>query len=389
MRIVMLVHNTIARGTFSRAHSLGRHLVAFGHNVTLFAGASVRGRAQSQLLNGVRVMESFDPLNDRARESGLSPFDLVSRFRHLRTIDCDLIHCFDHRPTVSFPALLAARRRGIPCVIDWADLWGFDGIAGERRWLSRFSLGAVDEFLEERVRDRAHALTVINTKLRERAERRFNVPILLLPVGASSDLIRPLPKKEMRREFGFPEDVPIALHAGLSPYDAEYLAQSFVELVRRCPRALLVIAGRRFPILDRIIAEAGLASQLVRLGLLDRETMARAMACADVLLLPYTNREVNQFRYPNKLGDYLSAGRAIVTNRTGDLGELVARERVGFATDDTPEAFARAVLRLFEDRTLADEMGERGRELAESKLDWRFLARDLERFYVETLAARR
>ena len=242
-------------------------------------------------------------------------------------------------------------------MIDWADLWGFDGIAGERRWLSRFSLGAVDEFLEERVRDRADALTVINTKLRERAERRFNVPILLLPVGANSDLIRPLPKKEMRREFGFAEDVPIALHAGLSPYDAEYLARSFVELVRRCPRALLVIAGRRFPILDRVITEAGFASQLVRLGMLDRERMARAMACADVLLLPYTNRDVNLFRYPNKLGDYLSAGRAIVTNRTGDLGELVARERVGLTTDDTPEAFARAVLQLFEDRNLADEMG--------------------------------
>jgi glycosyltransferase involved in cell wall biosynthesis len=377
----MLVHNTIARGTFSRAHSLGRHLVAFGHNVTLFAGASVRGRAQNRSLNGVRVIESFDPLNDRARESGLSPFDLVSRFRHLRTNHCDLIHCFDHRPTVSLPALLTARRLGIPCVIDWADLWGFDGIAGERRWLSRFSLGAADEFLEERVRDRADALTVINTKLRERAERRFNVPILLLPVGANSDLIRPLPQQEMRREFGLPENVPIALHAGLSPYDAEYLACSFLELVRYCPRAMLVIVGRRFPILDRIIAEAGFAAQLVRLGLLDRETMARAMACADVLLLPYTNRSVNLFRYPNKLGDYLSAGRPIVTNRTGDLGRLVADERVGLVVEDTPQAFAQAVMQFFENGDLARATGQRGRALAETKLDWRFLARDLESFY--------
>ena len=384
----MLVHNTIARGTFSRAHSLGRNLVRRGHEVTLFAGASVRAKAQRRELQGVEVIEAFDPLPGRARESGLSPFDFVTRMRFLGRQKFDLLHCFDHRPAVSFPALLAARRRGIPCVIDWADLWGFDGIAGERRWLSRFSLGAADEFLEERVRDRADALTVINTKLRERAERRFKVPILLLPVGANSDLIRPLSKKEMRREFGFPEDVPIALHAGLSPYDAEYLARSFVELVRRCPRALLVIAGRRFPILDRVITEAGLASQLVRLGMLDRERMARAMACADVLLLPYTNRAVNLFRYPNKLGDYLSAGRAIVTNRTGDLGELVARERVGLTTDDTPEAFAGAVLQLFENRALADEMGQRGRELAESKLDWRFLARDLETFYRQILAAR-
>jgi glycosyltransferase involved in cell wall biosynthesis len=385
----MLVHNTIARGTFSRAHSLGRHLVARGHEVTLLAGASVRAKAQRRSLNGVDVIESFDPLNDRARESGLSPFDLVGRFRYLSRDRFDLIHCFDHRPTVSLPALLTARRRGIPCVIDWADLWGFDGIAAERRPPARFSIGGLDEFLEDRVRDRADALTVINTKLRERAERRFNAPILLIPVGANSDLIRPLPKKEMRRRFGLPENVPIALHAGLSPYDAEYLGRSFVELARHCPQALLVIAGRRFSILDRVIAEAGFSSQLVRLGLLDQATMAAAMACADVLLLPYTNRSVNLFRYPNKLGDYLAAGRPIVANNTGDLGHLVTNERVGLAVPDTPEAFAVAVKDLFDDPTLADELGQRGRALAETKLDWRFFARDLEVFYGNILNAMR
>jgi glycosyltransferase involved in cell wall biosynthesis len=385
----MLVHNTIARGTFSRAHSLGRHLVARGHAVTLFAGASVRSRAQRRSLNGVEVIESFDPLGDRARESGLSPFDLVSRIRHLSHVDCDLIHCFDHRPTVSLPALTIARRHKVPCVVDWADLWGFDGIAAERRPLPRFSIGSLDEVLEDRFRHRADGLTVINTKLQERARQRFHVPILLLPVGSNSDLIRPLMKKEMRQRFGLPENAPIAVHAGLSPYDAEYLGRSFVELVRQCPPALLVIAGRRFSILDRVVAEAGFSSQLVRLGVLDQETMAAAMACADVLLLPYTDRSVNLFRYPNKLGDYLAAGRPIVANATGDLGNLVTNERVGLAVPDTPEAFAVAVKNLFDDPALADEMGRRGRTLAETKLDWRFLARDLEVFYGQILARRR
>jgi glycosyltransferase involved in cell wall biosynthesis len=113
------------------------------------------------------------------------------------------------------------------------------------------------------------------------------------------------------------------------------------------------------------------------------------MGCADVLLLPYTNRAVNLYRYPNKLGDYLSAGRPIVTNNTGDLGRLVAEERVGLVVPDTSQAFAAAAKQLFDDAALADELGRRGRVLAESKLDWRFLARDLETFYDETLAARR
>src|SRR4051812_12626760 len=142
----MLVHNTIARGTYNRAHSLGRHLVRRGHQVTLLAGASVRGKRQRRPLNGVEVIEAFDPLPRRARESGLSPFDFASRMRFLVGERYDLIHCFDHRPTVSVPALLFARARQTPCIFDWADLWGCEGIASQRSLLGRAFFGSLDQF---------------------------------------------------------------------------------------------------------------------------------------------------------------------------------------------------------------------------------------------------
>lgn len=388
MRILMLVHNATNCGTFNRAHPLARHLVKRGHQVTLFAGAANRGRKKKEtVIDGVTVFEPFDPLPRRARESGFSPFDVISRLKRLPKQCFDIIHCFDHRPSVSLPGLLLARRRRLPCIFDWADLWGFEGIAAERGPLLRMSLGLVDQRLENSVRLRADALTVINTALRDRAQARFSVPINLLPVGTNSDLIRPLSKRESRRRFGLPEDASIAVHTGLAPYDAGYLARSFVELARGHPGTLLVLTGRTFPILKRVAAEAGLSRQLIPLGMLDLEARVAVMACADVLLLPYTNRSVNRFRYPNKLGDYLAAGRPIVTNLTGDLGRLVADERVGLIAEDTPESFASAVKRLFDDESLRDELGRRGRELAESKLDWGFLAAGLERFYNETLAS--
>jgi glycosyltransferase involved in cell wall biosynthesis len=168
----------------------------------------------------------------------------------------------------------------------------------------------------------------------------------------------------------------------------QYLGEAFVALARQHPGALLVMAGRSFPIVESIVGAAGFSRQLVSLGMLDRPSLVEAMACADVLLLPYTNRPVNRYRYPNKLGDYLSAGRPIVTNPTGDLGCLVRQERVGLLAPDTPEGFAAAIKQLFDQPELAHELGERGRLLAESKLDWGFLARGLETFYHETLARR-
>ena len=385
MRIVMLVHNTIDRGTFNRAHSLARQLVKRGHEATVFTGAESRSESKTKDIDGVRVIESFDPTPRRARESGLSPFDLLGRVVNLRKQRCDLIHCFDHRPAVSLPGLFFARTQRVPCIFDWADLWGFEGIASERGPISRWSLGLADHLLEGPVRHGADSLTVINTALLKRARAQFSVPIHLLPVGANSDIIKPLPKRESRRRMNLPEDASIVVHTGQAPYDAAYLARSFVELAKHRPGVILVLAGGSFPILTRTLREAGLSQQLVQFGMLERDMLATVMACADVLLLPYTNRSVNRFRYPNKLGDYLSAGRAIVTNRTGDLGELVAEERVALIAEDTPEAFARAIQQLLDDESLRDDLERRGRELAESKLDWRFLADGLERFYEDTL----
>ncbi|MFL6515183.1 MAG: glycosyltransferase family 4 protein [Chthoniobacterales bacterium] len=388
MYVTMLVHNTIGRGTFDRAHSLGRHLVRSGHTVTLFAGASARATPRHHFMNGVEVIEASDPLPARARESGLSPFDLVHRMRCVASRQCDVVHCFDHRPAVSFPGIRLARMKRAACIFDWADLWGQNGIAGERRPLARMSLGAIDHFLEQRVRRNADGLTVINSALRDHAHKHFRSPIHLLPVGASSDLIKPLPKMEMRKRFGLPEDRPIAVYTGLAPYDVAYLAEAFVRVLKQHPRALLVTSGRPFPMVDQIFKAAGYADHLLCLGMLDREALAAAMSSADVLLLPYTNRPVNLFRYPNKLGDYLSVGRPVVTNATGDLGRLVIEEKVGFAVPDTTEAFAAAIARLFADRDLAEDIGRRGRCVAENKLDWRFLATGLERFYEQVVSSR-
>lgn len=386
MKIALLVHNSVEGGTFQRAHSLGRHLVKRGHAVTLLAGGATPGVLKRGTLEGVELVESFDLLPRRARESGLSAFDIASRFAVLFREKWDLVHCFEHRPSVSLPGLVLRRTRRAACVFDWADLWGAEGIAAERGALARLSLGALDGFMENRVRHFADALTVINTALLQRAGARFSAPVHLLPVGANSDLIHPLPQTEARRQLGLPFDRAIALHAGLAPYDITYLARSFIALAKMHPGALLVIAGRPFANLRREVAAAGLSDHVLELGMLDRTALTTAMACSDVLLLPYTDRAVNRFRYPNKLGDYLSAGRAIVTNRTGDLGKLVLEEDVGVVAEDTPEAFATAIKQLFDDQPRREELGRRGRALAESKLDWRFLAAGLESFYDQTLA---
>jgi hypothetical protein len=48
---------------------------------------------------------------------------------------------------------------------------------------------------------------------------------------------------------------------------------------------------------------------------------------------------------------------------------------------DTPEEFARATLRLLEDRSLADELGHNGRRLIQTTYDYRAACGPLDEVY--------
>jgi glycosyltransferase involved in cell wall biosynthesis len=248
-------------------------------------------------------------------------------------------------------------------------------------------LGWIDHQVEKATYRQVDALTVITHSLRERAQE-LGMPakcIQVIPVGANPDIVQPLPKLEMRRKLRLPLSEPIVLHAGLAPYDAALLGQSFVELTRLNPGVWLVLAGRELPILSDIVRQRGVDHRVIRLGFVPYGHLGEAMACADVLLLPYTARTINLHRYPNKMGDYLASGRPMVTNPTGDLGRLLEEEHVGLLAEETPAAFAAAVQRLLDNPALAEEMGSRARRLAETQLNWRTLAAELADFYQKVL----
>lgn len=372
-----------------RCYSLAKGLVAMGHQVTLLAANRQRRLiVNGEVAEGVRVVEMPDALPERLRHGGLSPLELLGRLSHVARIRYDIVHGFDHRPSVSIPALLQRRWYGVPYVADWADLWGFDGIAGERRGLSRAILGRADHVWEKWTRRRADGLTVVSSDLQKRAQAMgISVKrIRLVPAGANLDTIRPLPKDVMRGKHGLPPDGRIVVHIGFAPYDAVLLGQTFVELARRDPQAILLLTGGRMPEFERIVRESGVEGRVIQKGFVPYHQLGEYLACGDVMLLPYRNRGVNLGRYPHKIGDYMAAGRPTVTNPTGDLGRMVFEEKVGVLAHESPEAFAEAIEMLFDDPALSEELGRRARYVAETKFAWSILAREVDAFYTDVLA---
>ncbi|MFQ5944212.1 MAG: glycosyltransferase family 4 protein [Anaerolineales bacterium] len=384
----MLTHNmTGIGGSFMRAHSLAKSLANMGHTVTLLASRRFSGlKMISEVHERVQVIQSADILPSRLRHGGLSPMDIAGRMKNAMQAH-DIVHGFDHRPAVSFPALLARRKHKIPYVADWADLWGKDGIAAERGILSGLLLGSLDHYWEQRVHKIAEAVTVISSDLGNRA-LMLGVPeerIRDVPVGSNADEITPLPQAAMRSKHKFPQEARVLTHIGFAPYDAKLLAESFAILAKSDPRVVLAITGTSMGEVNEVAEAEGFADRVWYLGFVPYHQLEEILSCGDVMLLPFSNRSINRARYPNRFGDYLAAGRPIATNLTGDLGQTVVDERIGIATEDKPEAFAAGILELLEDDSQRKSMGRRARQLAEGRYSWRSIAQTVSNLYDEIL----
>jgi glycosyltransferase involved in cell wall biosynthesis len=400
MRVLMLTYEIEGSGgSWVRAHSLARGLVSNGHHVTIWcARQAPRWHEESPRepdgsvatgVDGVEVESFGGVLVRRLRHGGLDPVELGARLRAARRLGgtpgrpFDLVHGFGHRPTVAWTGRALRRRLGVPYLADWADLWGMDGIGGRRKGASRAILGRADEFWERRVYSQVDGLSVITSDLARRASR-FRIAeerIHLCPVGADVKAIVPGDRATARARAGLPSSAPIACYVGFNNYDAEYLAQSFVALARRVPEVCMLMVGIQLPEFDAIVERAGLARRVIHCGVVPHAELGPLLACADVMLLPYLDRAINRGRYPNKIGDYMAAGRPTVANATGDLRHLVESSGCGVLAGEDPEEFADAAAGLLHDPVRAEAVGARARVAAEQKTSWRALAADLADFY--------
>jgi glycosyltransferase involved in cell wall biosynthesis len=375
----MLTHNVAftGGGTFFRAWRLAQHLTPYGHDVTLVASAALaHWRFRERQETGLKLVEA-PGLMPRQWRYGYDPYEVTRRLAWTLGRRADIVHAFDCRPVVIYPAL-ALQRAGARLVMDWCDWFGKGGAVEERPQLFvRIVLRYLETYYEETFRHRADATTVINSALHSRAEALGVQPksILRLPNGADPQAIRLLDRDQARLTLGLPRQVPLVGYLGsMFPADRDLMAATF-ELVRqRCPTIGLVLIGNPKNDLPQ-------TSGVIRTGFVDSEALNHYLAACDVLLLPLTDTVANRGRFPSKLADYFAAGRPIVASAVGDVTDLLEQTRAGLATQPAAEALALGIEELLADAPRRARLGQNGRRAAESEFNWRTLAGRVDTLY--------
>jgi len=382
MKILILNFNLKGVGTYQRSFYFSRELARNGHDVTMFTvsrDSKFRpkvyfkkdwiGQSDRPVGEGpwVRMIEGPNWGYKWLPGWGSGPLDIWLRTKEILAGDYDVVYGFEYHPNISWPVYWTRPFKPYRFFSDWCD-W----FAGNGNRLRNLKIAhKIDGWLEERIRFLAEKITVTSKTLLGRA-LNIGIPtnrIVHIPQGVDIDYIQPMPSREARHYFGFPENAYFVL-TGLD-WEMERSICIFAALLKRMPASHLIVLGREHSSAVRMAQGLGIDQQVHFTGWVSDEDYPRWIACADVCFLSLEDTLLHRARWPAKILDYLAAGRPVVTNGIGEVLDLFTHREVGVLAPYDIEAMAEAIAVLLQDPERRLYYGQQARRVMVEEWDWR------------------
>jgi len=280
------------------------------------------------------------------------------------------------------PALRIARDNGAKLIYDSHELWlatvnqffptrdpfprglAFRAIVGMCRALGRWN--------EPRLARHADRVVTANESyaevLRKRLRRRDISVVLNCP-----ELTEPSPSDRLRELLGLADSDRVVLYQGMMN-----AGRGLLELVRsgrHLPDDVRVVLLGHGPLeesLRRIVESEGLGSRVVMLDSVPQAELHGWTASADlgVLILDPVNLS-KRLSLANKIFEYMAAGIPILTTDLPENRRILDLCECGWAIEDRePQALAKHMTRILEDREGMRRRGANGRHWFEERFNW-------------------
>jgi len=380
MKILLISYNQVGHGTYLRTFAFARELANMGQDVSIMAASKRTSdfKIRHENENGVDIY-SFPSIFAGGPRSGWDPYSLLTRVNWVRKRDFDLVHGFESRPTVIYPALVV-KKKGVPLLLDWCDWFGAGGSVEERpNKILRFFFRPLESFYENHYRKIPDHTTVICKTLYNRA-LDFGVnpeKLTLLPNGLNMPGWELKNKKKARDFFKInPDELVIGYVGSLFPKDAALMQNAFEIILKTIPNARLLHLGRSNYLSnssnDKITITGNIKSENLQLGL----------AACDICWLPLSDIPANWGRFPLKFSNYLSAGKAVLATKVGDIPDYINKFQIGAVCEPNPEDLAQSIINLNNDPLTLKYYSENAFNLSKEKMySWEALTGVLLRKY--------
>ena len=392
---ILLIHQAFAAldepgGT--RHHELSRYLAAQGNQVTIIAspvsyltGDSKIHETRTDLFDGggrVTVLRvyTYTALHRSFihRVFSFLSFMVSSFIKGLEVKHIDLVWGTSPPIFQGLSAWLLARMKRVPFLFEVRDLW--PSFAVQVGVLRQPLLIRLSEWLETFLYRHADTVMVNSPGFIPHIESRGASQVVLVPNGTDPRMFEPSADgAEFRNKHNLGDKF-VVLYAGAHGMsnDLGILLASAKALDHRKDIIFLLLGdGKEKPSLIDQAKKLNLSNVLF-LPPLEKNRMSRAFAGVDACTAILKPIPLYATVYPNKVFDYMAAGKPVILAIDGVIRQVVEEAQAGiFALPGYPAALVEAVLTLAGDPHKARRMGQNGRRYVEAHFDRAKIAADL------------
>jgi glycosyltransferase involved in cell wall biosynthesis len=296
----------------------------------------------------------------------------------------DVVHLFKPKAYSGLAHWLLARtpRAGRPRLVvdadDWEGAGGWNEIGGytpaQRRffaWQERWGLTRADG-----VTVASHTLESLIWALGVPPGRVFYVPN---GVGDESPVADGPPAAS-------PERPVILLYTRFVEFPVSRVVEVFRRVREHVPGAHLLVVGEGLSgeeaQLMQMARESGMADAIDSVGWHGSDALPGYFSRASLAVYPFDDTLVNRAKCAVKLLELLAAGLPVVAEAVGQNCETISQGRTGWLVQPGDAAsFSEAVVRLLEDASLRQRLGQAAARDVRQRFSWACLVGTVERAY--------
>jgi glycosyltransferase involved in cell wall biosynthesis/SAM-dependent methyltransferase len=414
-RVCYVLHNTLpysSGGYATRSHGVATGIRDAGFDVVVLSRPGFPLDIKPELteadvvpidtVDGIQYVRTLAPLRAGlpVRAYILAAADaLEARLREYRP--SIVIAASNH--VTALPALIAARRLGLPFIYEVRGLWEITRLSRDTAF-GESPAFHVQRLLEAGVAELAdHVFTLTEPMREELVERGVKYDrIDLLPNSCDPTRFEPVKRnEELAATLQIPAGVPVIGYIGtFVDYEGlEDLAAACGLLKQRGIEFRLLMVGNenasgqtRGPITEeivRIAEEMGFSDWLIMTGRVPHELVEDYYSLVDVAPFPRKPLPVCEMVSPMKPLEALAMEKAVVVSSVRALVEMVQDGQTGLVFEKgSTESLAKILTRLIDSPDLRMQLGAEGRRWVERERTWSQVGRKAGSILSRIVAAR-
>jgi glycosyltransferase involved in cell wall biosynthesis len=387
MKHILLIHQAFVSPRQSggtRHYEFARILVSDGNSkftivastLSYHTGQEVQPEDDNDLEQEINIIRAYTlPVTHRSfvwRVIAFFSFMISSVWASRKAKDVDLVMGTTPPIFQSVSAWFISFVRRKPFLLEVRDLW--PEFAIDMGVLTNPLLIRLSRLLESFLYNRANHILVNSPAYRDYMLNR-GIPedkVTLIPNGVDSQMFDLAADGiPIRRQYGLQNKFVIAYTGALG------LANDIGTILQTAQRLqdkpqihfLLVGDGKERANLEAIAEEYNLKN-VTFTGALQKADIPDILAASDVCIATLMNIPMFKTTYPNKVFDYMAAGKPTLLGIDGVIRDVVEAAGGGiFIPPGDDEAMASAILQLYKDRSRSAEMGRSAREYVETYFD--------------------